>query len=370
MCILRDLPPTLNPTFELEIPTNIVNYCGHTPDAFDDSTLASGIGRLNRTRRMHIDHVYFLHLASCNFTFHQKGILPMKKVTPPSVTIEEAVSRMVNMDYIPPGLTLLEMTGAFLEEAEVEYENAKIDRMSEGRIAHFKSRMDSCSARHELVQRLLDSLQHEINNPKGSIIVCGNTYSGEQRITLESVSDWAADRYGIGISRHTHDLNIVVDSNKKVCWKDVTIKIWKDYKIGFSFKNGKYKRSHFREIGLMGKSKNTPNQLGIILIGLSKKKIFPNGEYLKGGDKTAISKLRRVLYAWTGLSEEPFYQYNRGEGFQPKFELKYDVNNADERAKEKAKNVDIDKLNNRDKAKLCIDYNDDLIDYIDSHDAG
>ena len=34
----------------------------------------------------------------------------MNKLSPSSITIEEAVARMINFDYIFPGFSLLEMT--------------------------------------------------------------------------------------------------------------------------------------------------------------------------------------------------------------------------------------------------------------------
>lgn len=42
----------------------------------------------------------------------------MSKKNPPSITLDEAVAWMVNMEFIPTGLTLLEMTSAFHQEAE------------------------------------------------------------------------------------------------------------------------------------------------------------------------------------------------------------------------------------------------------------
>jgi hypothetical protein len=53
----------------------------------------------------------------------------MSKTRPSSVTAEEAVARMVNMDYIPDGFTLEVMLSAFREEADVELYNAKIDHL-------------------------------------------------------------------------------------------------------------------------------------------------------------------------------------------------------------------------------------------------
>ena len=170
----------------------------------------------------------------------------MKKVIPSSITVEEAVAEMVNMDYIPAGLTLLEMIAAFQEEAEVDYENACIDRMPENQMTSLKIRMDSCKARNTLAHLLLESLQYEVDNPKNSIIVLSEDSSSHQRLTLGSVSDWASYKYGIGISRWTHDPNVDTEvasavtedpeGLKEISWEDVTIKIWQDYYIKYSFK--------------------------------------------------------------------------------------------------------------------------------------
>lgn len=54
----------------------------------------------------------------------------MSKSAALSVTAEEAVALMINMDYIPSDFTLDDMLDAFSEEAEVAYENARIDRLA------------------------------------------------------------------------------------------------------------------------------------------------------------------------------------------------------------------------------------------------
>ncbi len=259
----------------------------------------------------------------------------MRREGPSSVTVEEAVSEMVNMDYIPAGFTLLEMLAAFQEEAEVECENALIDRPPEEQIKEKKIRMHACQERYALAERLLESLQHEVDHREGSMIVLADESFGKQRLTFESVSDWAADRYGIGISRPKPRPQKTQNPRKNAVWEDVTIKIWADYKIGYSFKGESFKRSHLRNIGLMGKAKKDPNKLGGILIGLSQGEQFPPGR-CQAKDKTAISKLRGVLSKLTGLSGDPFIPYNEYDGWRPRFKLVDDRNNADERAKNKA----------------------------------
>jgi hypothetical protein len=267
----------------------------------------------------------------------------MNKAIPSSITVEEAVARMVNMDYIPTGFTLLDMTAAFQEEAEVEYENAIIDRLHEDIIATLKIRMDSCKARHELAQLLLDSLQYEVKNPEGSMIFLAADSTSQQRLTLESVSDWAADRYGIGIPEWStvipecaHDSNTIDESLKKACWEDITIKIWKGNNIGLLIKNSEKKRAHFRKIGLMGLGKDEPNQIGQILLDLSEGGIFPKKQ-IEPKDSTAICKLRHALRKFTGLLGEPFKPYNPKDGWKPRFDLIYDVYNAADRIMKRSK---------------------------------
>ena len=65
----------------------------------------------------------------------------MKTSIPSSITVEEAVARLINLDYIPTGFTLDEMTSAFLEEAEVEYQNACLDRSAAGQLDALKDRV-------------------------------------------------------------------------------------------------------------------------------------------------------------------------------------------------------------------------------------
>lgn len=274
----------------------------------------------------------------------------MERTIPLTLTIEEAVAEMVNMDYIPAGFTLLEMIWAFQNEAEVDYENACIDGLPEDQLAPLKMRLDSCNARLTLAELLLESLQYEVKNPKNSMIVFAKDSSSHQRLTRMSVWEWAADKYGIGLSmgnKHSNTIdkktqNTVHAKLENVLWEDVTIKIWKDHKIGLFSKKKEVERSSFRKIGLMRKDKELPNRLGGILIGLSEGEIFliqaPNSKR----ESAAISKLRRVLFKWTGLSDDPFIKYNEFDGWKPRFTLIDDTKSADRRAEEKAKEVPYD----------------------------
>jgi len=252
-------------------------------------------------------------------------------MNPSSVTVEEAVARMVNMDYIPAGFSLLEMTDAFREEAEVDYENGQIDRLPVEEINKLKLRLDCCRVRHELAQSLTNTLNEEIKKLDDTVLVRADEKSSTPRLTLDSVAWWASDRFGIGIPEWESETKNSID----VRWEDVTIKIYKDNMIGYSDTKGVHKRKNFRELGLMAKRKSSPNQLGIILIGLSIGKKYPAGRYLQPNEKTAISKLRACLKLLTGIANDPFFPHNQTDGWIPRFNLIDDRRNADERAKEK-----------------------------------
>ena len=203
------------------------------------------------------------------------------KNDPSSITVEEAVAKMVNMDYIPAGFTLLEMLEAFSEEAEVNHYNASLERLPKDQNTTLKLRVDSCKARLLLTKQLLASLQNEIDHPDDSMIVLAEESSSKQRLTFESVFDWAADKYGIGISRWTVDKKL-----EGIRWEDITIKIWEDNKIGYAIKNGKFTKKHLKEIGLMGKKKLEPNEKHKILMQLSlPKKTFPSAPGNKAENK-------------------------------------------------------------------------------------
>lgn len=256
----------------------------------------------------------------------------MSKSQPSSVTIEEAVARMVNMDYIPEGFTLLEMTDAFKEEGEIEYENAVIDNLPKDELTRLKLLMRSCIARNALAKRLMKCLQYEVKHPKNSEIIIADDGSSQIRLTLESVSRWSALNYGIGIPEWNPDDASIPDAD----WEDVTIKIYKDHKIGFFVKGKHIEMTSFIAVGLKGKRKNSPNQQGLILIGLSEGGVYPPGNSLEPRESKALSLLSTNLKTWIKVKGNPFAPYNKTDGWKPRFRLIDDRRNADERAKEKA----------------------------------
>ena len=256
----------------------------------------------------------------------------MSAPKPSAITIEEAVARMVSLDYLPEGFTVQDITSAFLGVAEAEHENARTaQRETQAIRAHV------CEARHALAQALFAAMECELDRGDDSMLVSSEDSAGIKRVTTESLSQWASDQFGISAPEwEPWNFNPVLEG---IRWEDVKIKIGDKYKIGYSVKKGHYKWSTFKQIGLMGIHKIVPNQLGGILIGLSIFGKYPGVRSLRNGDPVAITKLRGSLKAWTGISGEPFSPFNKTDGWKPRFELIDGSSEAEERAMKKFSHV-------------------------------
>lgn len=277
----------------------------------------------------------------------------MKIMAPQSVTADQAVARLLNVDYIPDGFSLLEMTSAFLTEAEVDYEDAGLDHVARNAKTLLALRANICEARHQLAQQLLQSLQLELENKDCAVVRIGKEET--PRFDMLSVSDWAFYKFGIGTPTGIDFGNEEVTYD----WSDVTIKIYADYKLGVKTNSGKFRKSSFQAIGMMGKRKNVPNELGGILIGLATGQKFPPTKHLQSSHKTAISKLRQSLVRLVKLSSDPFMPFNEGDGWRPRFALVDDRRNADERAKDEAIHVSFDETRDAEERTQDFDYEKD-----------
>jgi hypothetical protein len=253
-----------------------------------------------------------------------------------SLTIEEAVARMVSLEYLPQGFTVQDMTAAFLEDAEAKYEYAiRGNRESQA------IRANVCEARHALARALFAAMDYELERGDDSALTVTMDSTGIKRVTTESLSDWASDQFGITAPEwepwYQAPTAQEAPSGTEIRWEDITIKIYADHQIGCLWGNGKTTRTSFIDLGLKGKRKNVPNERGAILIGLSQGRKFPRLKLVKGKDKAAISKLRRSLGKLTGLTSDPLRPYNEADGWLPRFKLIDDRRNADARAKATAR---------------------------------
>ena len=114
-----------------------------------------------------------------------------------TLTTEEAASLMIGLDYIPPGMSLLGMTAAFLEEAEVELHNAKIDKVDWHQKRFLEARVSACQHRHELAGIYLEALELELGKGEQSMLTPSTEGSISSRIDLDKLDYWASNLFGI-----------------------------------------------------------------------------------------------------------------------------------------------------------------------------
>lgn len=255
---------------------------------------------------------------------------------PKSLTIEEAVALMVNLDYIPEGVTLEEMLSAFQEEVDVAHYNAKLEKKPEKELTALGNRVKICDIRCSLATSLMIDLNNEIQALKdnqASLIELSKDAGSRTRITYQSLSLWAGYSYGIGVEApiyESEDKQPVAQS-----WSDVTISLNANNMIESSFSGSGTHIVHLSEVGLMGKKKHSPNQTYGILFALAKGIKFPTAVKPNGKDRKAISALRSSLQQLTNIDGDPF-QFANDLGWKPLFKLKDCTKKAQERAEQEA----------------------------------
>lgn len=139
-----------------------------------------------------------------------------------TLSTEEAASLMIGLDYIPPGMSLLGMTAAFLEEAEVELHNAKIDKVDWHQKKFLKARVSACQHRHELAGIYLEALELELGKGELSILTPNTEGSISSRIDLDKLAYWAAYQFGISLPANSRT-NTQSDSVEDISDSDTSL---------------------------------------------------------------------------------------------------------------------------------------------------
>ncbi len=246
------------------------------------------------------------------------------------------------------------------DSAEINHVEAKFDNLPADIIAEKLAALEECDTKIGNANAYLNDINDELNKGETSAlrIHTGASTGLYQHITLTSLDEWARNRYDIPILGDRKSKTVTASQqtqtilqDKSIRWVDVTIKLYAGYKIAYFAANigTKGKVMHFQEIELMGKRKNEPNIVGHILIGLSTGEKYPTLKSPQNKNSAAMSKLRKALKQLTGISGDPFYTINEGDGWKTRFKLIDDRKNADVRAKERAQHVPFDDLRDFDK---------------------
>ena len=256
------------------------------------------------------------------------------------LSVEDAVAMLVNVDYIPPGFTLLSLLEAFCEESEIDRDEVRVTSTSELVKQQTQCRLDACISRFNLAESLIELLRNEVEmNPNSPL--ASRCPSEPRMVDPIALADWAADRYGISIPTSSITPTTPAQIPARKTWADVTIKIRANHRIAYSSGDGEWRTKALSDVDLLNRRLNQPNHQAGILIGLALGQRFPpqNRKKPESKEAKAITLLRRSLVALTGLKGGHPITFNEADGYKPAFTLIDDRGNAERRAKDRAVHV-------------------------------
>jgi len=236
------------------------------------------------------------------------------------------------------------MLSAFHEEAEVEYENHSGSQETK-EYQKLEISLAIARARWALAQELNFALELELKDRKSELVIASEAVS-EVRLCPEKVSFWASMRYGISIPEwaEASPIPAATITNSEQCatgpvqhpWERITIKILATKGLSWSVDNIHQGTKSFAELQLIDKRTQRQNWPALILIALTKGNKFPTTTKPKAKDSTIMSKVRTILKEFTAIESDPFYSFNDGDGWRPRFKLIDARRDSSDRAKKKA----------------------------------
>ena len=115
-----------------------------------------------------------------------------------TITIEDAVARMVNVGKIPMGVSLLDHLDAIVSDAENKLEEAGEQELSSQQIELLGLCVKNNARKYTFAGELLKHIQWELDTPpKTSVLKVSPESGNTKQLELSSVAEWASDNYGI-----------------------------------------------------------------------------------------------------------------------------------------------------------------------------
>ena len=115
-----------------------------------------------------------------------------------TITIEDAVARMVNVGKIPMGVPLLDYLDAIVSDAENKLEEAKEQEVSNQEVQLLERCINAGTARYTFAGELLKHIEWELDtSPKTSVLKVSPESGNTMQLELSSVAEWASVYYGI-----------------------------------------------------------------------------------------------------------------------------------------------------------------------------
>jgi hypothetical protein len=115
-----------------------------------------------------------------------------------TITIEDAVARMVNVGKIPMGVSLLDYLDAIVSDAENKLEEAKEQELPHQEVQLLEKWVNTSTCRYTFAGELIAHIEWELATPlKTSVLKVSPESGNTMQLELSSVAEWASVYYGI-----------------------------------------------------------------------------------------------------------------------------------------------------------------------------
>jgi hypothetical protein len=314
---------THNP-FNKDVDLNTILYRVIYPDHFEDPDLAE-------EEEMSRDQAIFGHEQDLEAQYSWNyGVDCWRAVYADLATAEEQVQQEVK-------------------------ETGQASAKSAQKLNELKEKFDLClRVKEDLESTAEDARQ---GRPVENLILAERSLPAGSKIYFRksSVSAWTYRKYGISIAEWAKDQATPPEQEDKTNpvdppryspdpstkWESITIRLLPGNRITFTANGKSLGISDLHGTELLHKRTKALREPGSLLEDLAIETSISAAHSGKESSsrRKAVSILRSTLSELSGISSDPFYKYNPGDGWKPRFELLDRRNAAEERAKEKAKNV-------------------------------
>lgn len=130
----------------------------------------------------------------------------MKNQQPTTVTLDEAVARLINLDYIPEGYTFDQITDGFLGYTQGLLEET--EELTEKEIVQLERIAAICELRHELALKLKESIDYEIKRANTEVKSKVSPYTPHREIDTIELDYWCKMTFGIALTSADLSQNI------------------------------------------------------------------------------------------------------------------------------------------------------------------
>lgn len=138
-----------------------------------------------------------------------------------TITIEDAVARMVNVGKIPMGVSLLDYLTAIVRDAENKLEEAREQELPHQEVQLLERCINAGTARYTFAGELMNHIKWELGTPpKSSVLKLSPESGNTMQLELSSVAEWACINYGIDrfdyeeLSNQSRELSITRSEKK------------------------------------------------------------------------------------------------------------------------------------------------------------